>query len=104
MHEKSDLSLRGLGVGAAIIVGGIAASFGGAWLIASHVDAAPTGASQGAPPQIAGAVLQSAPPQDLAAFLREKNARLESSGPVDQGHVHIPIERAMERLAKEKAR
>jgi hypothetical protein len=104
MHEKTDVSLRGVAVGAGIILAGIVASFGGAWLVASHVDAAPTGASQGAPPQIAGAVLQTAPPQDLAAFRREKNARLETSGPVDEGHVHIPIERAMELVAKEKGR
>ena len=44
--------------------------------------------------------LQTAAPQDLQAFLREKNERLSSTGRVDDQHVHIPIDRAMRMLAK----
>jgi hypothetical protein len=41
-----------------------------------------------------------APAQDLAAMKAEQLSRLHSYGPVegDAGHVHIPIERAMEML------
>jgi hypothetical protein len=100
MPERTDVSARGLAVGAAIIVTGIAASLGAAAWIALHVAARATGPSQGEPPKIEGARLQTAAPEDLRAFLREKNARLSSFGRVDGEHVHIPIERAMEILAK----
>jgi len=100
MPEKTDISPRGLAVGAAIIVTGIAASVGAAAWIASHVAARATGPSQGEPPKIEGPRLQTSAPQDLRAFLREKNARLSSFGRVDDEHVHIPIGRAMQILAK----
>ncbi|HEY1288470.1 MAG TPA: hypothetical protein VGF58_09095 [Burkholderiales bacterium] len=93
MPERSDISLRGLAVGAAIIVGGIALSIGAAALLVTHVGNVEE-------PKIEGAALQTAAPQDLASFLREKNARLAGSGRVDDRHVHIPIERAMRILAK----
>ena len=93
MPERGDISLRGLAVGAAIVVAGIALSIGAAALLVTHVDN-PT------KPRIEGAALQTAPPQDLASFTREKEARLKSSGRVDDQHVHIPIERAMRLLAQ----
>lgn len=104
MPERSDLSLRGLLVGAAIIAGGIAISIGAAALVTSVVDARATGPSAGEPPKIEGPVLQTDARQDLGAYLREKNERLESSGPVDAGHVHIPIERAMQVMARSAER
>ncbi len=86
-----DLSLRGLAIGAAMIVAGILASLAAARLFVRPVEITP--------PQ--HPMLQTAPRQDLAAFLREKNARLHSRGPIegDPRHVHIPIEEAMRRLA-----
>lgn len=104
MPEKSDISLRGLLAGAVIIVGGIAVSLGAAALITARVAAPATGASSGEPPRIAGAPLQTAARQDLRSFLREKNERLHGSGRVDDQHVHIPIERAMQMLAKGRER
>ena len=104
MPERSDISLRGLGVGAAIVAGGIAAALGAAALITWLVAAPATGPSYGEPPRIEGARLQTSPHDDLQAFLREKNARLSSSGPVDEQHVHIPIEQAMRTLAKGRER
>jgi hypothetical protein len=104
MPERSDISLRGLLVGAAIIIGGIAISLGAAALIALRVSAPATGPSTGEPPRIAGAPLQTAAREDLHSFLREKNERLHSSGRVDEQHVHIPIERAMQILAKGRER
>ena len=93
MPERSDISLRGLAVGAAIIVAGIALSIGAAALLVRHV----SGVEK---PEVEGAVLQTAPQHDLASFTRDKNGRLESSGRVDDQHVHIPIERAMRILAQ----
>ena len=100
MPERTDISPRGLAVGAAIIVAGSAASRGAAALIVARVPADATGASAGEPPKIEGARLQTDARQDLAALRREKEARLASFGRVDQDHVHIPIERAMRILAK----
>jgi hypothetical protein len=104
MPERSDISPRGLAVGAAIVVAGIAASIGIAALIASLVAAPATGPSGGEPPKIEGARLQTSPHQDLEAFQREKLQRLSSYGRVDEGHMHIPIERAMRILAKGRER
>lgn len=100
MPEKTDISPRGLAVGVAIVLAGIAASVGAAALIAWRVAAPATGASGGEPPKIEGARLQTSAHEDLTAFNREKNARLASFGRVDDEHVHIPIERAMQILAK----
>lgn len=100
MPERSDISPRGLGIGAAIIVTGIALSIGAAAVLAWLVAAPATGPSRGEPPPVEGPRLQSSAHQDLQAFLREKKARLSSFGRVDEQHVHIPIERAMQILAK----
>jgi len=90
--ERSDISPRHLAVGAAIIFAGIAASLAvAAWLVKP--------AAIGEPPP--GARLQTAPQNDIAAFRREKEARLESTGRVDETHVHIPIEQAMRLWARE---
>jgi hypothetical protein len=102
--ERSDISVRGIAIGVAIIVAGILISIGAAALVMMHVDAPATGASRGEPPKIDGARLQTAPREDLQAFLREKNQRLTGSGRVDDEHVHIPIERAMRILAKGRER
>lgn len=95
MPERSDISVRGLAVGVAIIVAGIAVSIGAAALLTRGMETPPA-----EPPKIEGARLQTAAPHDLQAFLREKNERLTSTGRVDDQHVHIPIERAMRMLAK----
>ena len=79
-----DLSLRGILAGAVIIAVGIGASLGFSWVILQ--------ATQSTPPAIEGLPLQSAPDQDFAAYLREKNARLEAS--------RIPIGRAMQTIAE----
>ena len=100
MPERSDVSVRGLAVGVAIILVGIVVAVVAASLLVREVDVPGTGASRGEPPKIEGARLQTAAPQDLQAFLREKNERLSSTGRVDDQHVHIPIDRAMRMLAK----
>lgn len=81
MPEKADISLRGIAAGAAIIAAGMAFS-----LSASLIFFRQEGPV--APPAVSGPVLQIAPRQDLAAYLREKSARLRG------------IERAMRELAR----
>ena len=100
MPERTDVSPRGIAVGIGIILAGIAVSFGAAAWITALSSSPATGPSRGAPPHISGPALETAPPRDRAAFRREKQARLESYGRVDAGHMHIPIERAMQILAR----
>lgn len=104
MPERTDVSLRGLLIGAAIVLSGIALSVVGAALITFNARAPASGPSRGEPPKIEGTPLQTAAPQDLKSYLREKNGRLASYGRVDRDHVHIPIERAMQILAKGRER
>ena len=104
MPERTDISPRGLAIGAAIVIAGIAASVGAAAYITDRVAAPATGPSRGEPPKIEGARLQTAPEEDIRAYEREKRERLSSTGPVDDGHVHIPIERAMRMLAEQHRR
>lgn len=101
VRQSSDISLRGLAAGVGIVFAGIALSVVAAALITAHVPAAATGASAGEAPQVEGPALQTAARQDLAGFLRDKNARLQSRGRIegDPSHVHIPIDEAMRRLA-----
>jgi hypothetical protein len=106
VREPRDVSLVGIAVGAAIVLGGIALSVLAAALITAHVSAGATGASAGEAPKIEGPALQSAASEDLASFVREKHERLHSRGPIegDASHVHIPIDEAMRILAKERRR
>ena len=104
MPGRSDISLRGLATGVAIIIGGIALSLAAAALISAHVSAPATGPSAGEAPKVEGPALQTAARGELASFLREKNQRLTSFGRIDESHVHIPIERAMHILAKGRER
>lgn len=104
MPERSDISLRGIAVGVAIIVVGIAVSVLAASLLVRAVNVPGTGASRGEPPKVEGPRLQTSAREDLQAFQREKNERLSSTGRVDDQHVHIPIEQAMRILAKGRER
>jgi len=92
MHEASDLSLRGLAVGAAIIAAGIAAA-----IVIPAFLAEPRPAVDGK-----GMTLQTAPAVDFSSYEKEKADRLNSRGPIegDPSHVHIPIEQAMRMLAE----
>jgi len=87
-----DLSLRGLAIGSAIVLGGVLASLAIARLFARPVEIAPP----------LHPVLQTAPRDDFASFRREKQWQLESYGRIDRSHQHIPIEEAMRRLAKDR--
>jgi hypothetical protein len=58
-----------------------------------------------APSIAAPVLLQPAPAQDIAAFRAEKERLLETYGWIDRehGYAHIPIDRAMELLARKRA-
>jgi len=58
---------------------------------------------RGAQPSPQGRQVESSP-QDLRAFLRDKRARLGGYGWVDRdaGVIHVPIERAMQRMVEEQ--
>ncbi|HEX6003025.1 MAG TPA: hypothetical protein VFZ14_03410 [Burkholderiales bacterium] len=78
------------------IVAGILFAAGVSWWVSSG--GARGGPNQPVPASDAAPALQSAPPPELQAYLREKQQRLESYGWIDRAaqRVHIPIERAMQ--------
>ena len=98
-YTGKDLDLRGLGWGAAVIVGGIVCARGaGALMLREQGPAAntPPHAFQGAAP-----LLQPAPQPDRAGYLAEKRRVLDSYGWVDRqaGIARIPLDEAMKLMA-----
>lgn len=87
---------------AALIVVGVLFAAGAAWVISSRSGTGLAGPNQPPDLHVEGPQLQSAPRVELAAFQREKRARLENYGWIDRdaGRVHIPIERAMQLMAE----
>src|SRR3954470_2456744 len=76
-QSMNDISLRGLGVGVLIVLSGIGASLLLAWAVVAETGAPAEGPNGARPPQIEGAVLQTAPHGSLEEFARGKRARLE---------------------------
>jgi hypothetical protein len=97
MHERDAIDLRGLAIGAGVVVAGIAIAVAAPWLLIAPGFVAQDARSTVSAPQSA------APLANFADYRREKMRRLEESG-VDPGtgKAHIPIERAMEILAGAK--
>ena len=94
-----DLDLRGLGWGAAIIVGGIACA-----LLAAALVLHGRGPAANTPPhpfQGPAPLLQTAPQPDRAAYFAEKRRLLDSYGWVDRqaGIARIPLDDAMKLMA-----
>jgi hypothetical protein len=107
MPESRDISLRGIAVALAIILTGVAASVGSAWIVVRGFAGSATSpqTARSAPPRLPPAPgPRTAPRPDLERFRAEKEARLTSYGWVDRkaGRVHIPIEQAMARLVAER--
>jgi hypothetical protein len=99
VHQAGDISLKGIGAGIGVIVGGIAIAVCVPWIVITLSHVPPNAPDDAAQPRIAPPVQRLAPTEDMRAFRREKMQRLEGSG-VDPktGAVHIPIERAMQLL------
>jgi len=87
---------------AALIVLGVLFAGAAAWMVSTRSGTDRAGPNQPSDVRVEGPQLQSAPRVELAAFQREKRARLENYGWVDRdaGRVHIPIGRAMQLMAE----
>ena len=94
-HEPDAPSLRGLVIGAGVVVAAVALAIGVAFVL---VDTGPRATRATAATSRA---LQPTPAVDIEAYRREKEALLEGYAWVDRAHgvVRIPIEEAMRLLA-----
>jgi hypothetical protein len=98
-YTGGDLNLRGLGWGAAIIVGSI-----GCALLAAALLLRARGPAANTPPhpfQAPAPLLQPAPQPDRGAYFADKRRLLDSYGWVDRqaGVARIPLDEAMKLLA-----
>lgn len=107
-HETRDIRSRPIVLAGAAIVGLILVSSAGVWVLVGHYArrearaSAPNPLAAYGPQQPPAPRLQASPRSDLAALRASEDARLEGYGWTDRatGRVHIPVERAMELLAK----
>jgi protein SCO1/2 len=99
-----DLDLKGIAVGAGIILLGIVASIAAGWAVVTWSGAPAAGPNGTRPPEIRGPRLETAPRAARERFDEHKRAWLESAGPLkdEPGFGHIPIEEAMKKLAARK--
>jgi len=113
LHENSDIKFRGIGVTVLVIAAALAAVIGAVRLFvqerkASDPDQAQRSAESPArialPPAPRLEAIESPTPADssFAAAQREREDRLHNHGPTDEpGFVHVPIEKAIEKMAKD---
>lgn len=104
-YETRDVSVRGVVITAAIVAGALIAALLLTWWVKELSEPVP-GADRPllpAAPPVPGPRLQVAPPQDLESFMAEKLEHLDSYGWIsrDAGIGHIPIDQAMERVARD---
>ena len=101
VHEAATLSVKGIGAGLGVIVGGIALAIGVPSLIVSLVQAPANAPGDATQPNIRPPVQELSPENDMARFREEKMRRLESYG-IDPhtGRSHVPIEQAMRMLVE----
>jgi hypothetical protein len=104
-HAPSMVDLPAIGVGVGIMVGGMVLAVIGAAVVSAYAPSPRSAPNNAERPTIAGAVQRTAPPEELAAFLHEKQLRLNGRG-VDAktGEPFIPIEEAMRAMAAASAR
>ncbi len=103
-HEGSDLRPRVVLLAAGGVVAMVLVVAFIATVLARSFHPLPPGASALQFPPAPAVPLRSDPVEEQAAFQREKRSRLESYGWVDASHqsAHVPIERAMEMLARKE--
>lgn len=96
-YERSDAPPRllaalagGLAVSIAIVIGGVAIAFPHA------IGPSPRGPLEALPPQPR---LQADPARDLVAYRQLENHRLANYGWTTDGHVRVPIDKAMNEVA-----
>jgi hypothetical protein len=110
MHETPevqpahDVSMRGIGAGFALIVGGIVLAGVAGWLAYDRLSAA-QGPDKPARMRVQGPSLEAAPQVPRAAYEAEKARLLTGYGWVDRqaGIARIPVEQAMRVLAARAA-
>jgi len=112
-HERRDVDVRrivlvgvGLVVLAALVQLAIYFQMMGLWSARQATLPAPPPVATALPSTPPEPRLQTAPADDLRDLRRTEEERLDSYGWVDRrtGIVHVPIERAMELLAREASR
>ncbi len=106
-HERSDVSIRGIVFfGAALLIAAIVIHLGLYWLLEFYREEAPRQAPPATPPhdqpQVSEPRLQISPRADLAEMRAAEQRQLTTYGWLDKEKqtVRIPIDRAMELLAK----
>lgn len=102
-HDRSEVSVRGVLIGAAAIVAGVLLSLLAARALLDHFGRPPPAVTGNPFEQAAGPVLELSPREDLQRFRAEERAKLEQYRVIDgqAGIVQIPIERAMDLVAAE---
>jgi len=104
-HEPSVVRVGAVATGVAAMVGAMLLALAAAAVLSSGVPSPRGSPGNAERPSIAGAVQRTAPPLELAAFRREKRARLEGRGVDPDTHeAFIPIEEAMKGLVADSAR
>ena len=112
-HERADVDVRRIalvaaGLVAIAVVVHVALWFQmrGLWAARERALPPPVPVASARPEAPPEPRLQTSPEEDLRALRREEEAQLESYGWVDRqaGVIRVPIERAMELVAQEKAR
>jgi hypothetical protein len=99
-HAPSSVDLPAIGVGVGIMVGGMVLAVIGATIVSAYAPSPRSAPNNAERPRIAGPVQRTAPPQELDAYLHEKELRLHGRG-VDAktGEPFMPIEDAMRAMA-----
>jgi hypothetical protein len=112
-HERADVDVRrialaGAGLVAIAVLVHVALWFQmrGLWSARERALPPPVPVARALPQAPPEPRLQTSPEEDLRALRREEDERLEHYGWIDRqaGVIHVPIERAMELIAEEKAR
>lgn len=98
-HAPSTVDLPAIGVGVSIMVGGMVLAVIGATIVSAYAPSPRSAPNNAERPKISGPVQRTAPPQELDAYLHEKELRLHGRG-VDAktGEPFVPIDEAMQAM------
>lgn len=102
-RERSEVSVRGVLIGAAAIVAGVLLSLFAARALLDHFGRPPPEVAGNPFARTAGPALEVNPDEDLRKFRSNEREKLEAYRVIDaqSGIVQIPIERAMNLVAAE---
>jgi hypothetical protein len=102
-RERSEVSVRGVLIGAGAIVAAVLLSLLAARALLDHFGRPPPAVAGNPFSRTAGPALEVRPDEDLLKFRAEEGEKLEQYRVIDaqSGVVQIPIERAMDLVAAE---